>query len=81
MGKGFGELAYLRGVITYTLSPYEQKLLPNLSKSFGNVFRRISENIPVMAPPFITAYIVYDQVEKYHDQLTRKNPADFENDV
>lgn len=25
-------------------------------------------------------YLVYDQVEKKHEQLMRKNPADYEND-
>lgn len=25
-------------------------------------------------------YLVYDQVEKRHEQLMRKNPADYEND-
>lgn len=29
---------------------------------------------------FIIGYVVYDQMEKKHKQLMRKNPADYEND-
>lgn len=29
---------------------------------------------------FVIAYLVYDAVEKKHNQLMRKNPADYEND-
>lgn len=29
---------------------------------------------------FIISYVIYDQVEKKHQQLMRKNPADYENE-
>jgi hypothetical protein len=29
---------------------------------------------------FVLSYLVYDTVEKKHEQLMRKNPKDYEND-
>jgi hypothetical protein len=29
---------------------------------------------------FVIAYLIYDTVEKKHEQLMRKNPKDYEND-
>ena len=34
----------------------------------------------VIISAFVIAYMVYDQVEKEHKRLMRKNPADFENE-
>ncbi|GLV35532.1 Ubiquinol-cytochrome c reductase ubiquinone-binding protein [Carabus blaptoides fortunei] len=71
----------MRGIVSYRLSPFEQKAFAGLfSKGFPNVVRRFRESVFRVAPPFIIGYLVYDQTEKLHSQMMRKNPADFEND-
>ncbi|XP_067014563.1 cytochrome b-c1 complex subunit 8 [Anabrus simplex] len=81
MGKHFGELAKIRGIITYRLSPFEQRAFAGaISHGLPNIFVRMRSSIFRVLPPFIVAYLVYDQVEKKHHQLMRKNPADYEND-
>ncbi|XP_008947945.1 PREDICTED: cytochrome b-c1 complex subunit 8, partial [Merops nubicus] len=43
MGIHFGNLARVRHVITYSLSPFEQRALPNVfSHGLPNVWRRVS---------------------------------------
>ncbi|XP_026466104.1 cytochrome b-c1 complex subunit 8-like [Ctenocephalides felis] len=82
MGKHFGELYKIRGLVSYTLSPFEQKAFAGLiSKGLPNTLRRIRESAFIILPPTIIAYLVYDTVEKKYAQLQRKNPADYENDV
>lgn len=82
MGKQFGELARMSGIVTYRLSPHEQKAFPD--KPFDilmNVKRRIGENIFRVLPPFIVAYLIYDWANKDFVRRMRKNPKDFENDI
>jgi len=80
-GHGFGTLAKVRGMIYYKLSPYEQKAFAGaITKGVPNTLRRIKESFFTVGTPFVLAYIVYDQTEKEHARLNRKNPAEFEND-
>ncbi|KAG8199668.1 hypothetical protein JTE90_022118 [Oedothorax gibbosus] len=82
MGLKFGELAKMRGIIQYRLSPYEQNIFAGFfSKGFPNLGRRIRNQILVIAPPFIGAYLIYDWANKEFARLQRKNPKDYENDV
>lgn len=101
MGKGFGELYKLRGIITYRLSPFELRAFAGVvSHGFPNILRRIKDEFFYVVPrkymhhdlftesilcytfivAFAIGYLIYDQVEKRHEQLMRKNPADYEND-
>ncbi|XP_027229045.1 cytochrome b-c1 complex subunit 8 [Penaeus vannamei] len=81
MGKGFGELAHVRGIIKYSLSPFEQRAFAGAIKyGVPNLFRRFRGQVLRVAPPFIIGYMVYQTVEGRHTQLMRKNPSDFEND-
>ncbi|KAJ8950859.1 hypothetical protein NQ318_011155 [Aromia moschata] len=81
MGHGFGQLYKLRGIITYRLSPFEQKAFAGIiSHGVPNTIRRISESFLYVVPPLALGYIIYDQVEKEHHRLMLKNPADYEND-
>ncbi|XP_037032125.1 cytochrome b-c1 complex subunit 8 [Bradysia coprophila] len=82
MGKEFGHLAKVYGIVTYKLSPFEQRAFAGaISKGVPNMFRRFRSNVFTVAPPFIIGYLVYDYVESLHTKLTRKNPADFADDV
>ncbi|XP_018560857.1 cytochrome b-c1 complex subunit 8 [Anoplophora glabripennis] len=81
MGHGFGQLFKLRGIITYRLSPFEQKAFAGIiTHGVPNTIRRIGESILYVVPPIAIGYLVYDQIEKEHYRLMLKNPADFEND-
>ncbi|GIZ02880.1 cytochrome b-c1 complex subunit 8 [Caerostris extrusa] len=81
MGKKFGELAKIRGVIHYRLSPYEQNIFAGyFSKGLPNLVRRIRSQILYVAPPFILGYLIYDWANKENAKFNRKNPADYVND-
>jgi ubiquinol-cytochrome c reductase subunit 8 len=46
MGKHFGELAKIRGIIQYRLSPFEQRAFAGaISKGLPNILFRIRSNI------------------------------------
>ncbi|XP_072941479.1 cytochrome b-c1 complex subunit 8 [Epargyreus clarus] len=81
MGKHFGNLATIRGIITYKLSPHEQRAYAGaVSNGIPNFFRRFRASVFRVAPPFILSYLLYEGIEREHHRLTRKNPADFAND-
>lgn len=51
MGRHFGDLAKIRHVITYSLSPFEQRAFPNyFSKGIPNVWRRFTSSVFKVAP-------------------------------
>lgn len=51
MGKIFGELYKIRGIVYYRLSPFELKAFHGaISKGFGRTLRRIFENVPYAGP-------------------------------
>ncbi|GAB6025907.1 hypothetical protein CHUAL_011879 [Chamberlinius hualienensis] len=82
MGKQFGNLYKMRGIITYKLSPYEQRAFAGLfSQGIPNVIRRFRHQVFVVAPPFIGGYLLYNWAEKEHERLSRKNPADYADEV
>ncbi|NXF92527.1 QCR8 protein, partial [Eubucco bourcierii] len=81
MGRHFGNLARVRHVITYSLSPFEQRALPNfISHGVPNVFRRFRSQVFKVVPPFVAAYMLYSWGTQEFERLKRKNPADYEND-
>ena len=50
MGKHFGELMRLRGIITFKLSPHEQKAFAGaISQGVPNTIRRIATEAPFLA--------------------------------
>nr|ABD98779.1 putative ubiquinol-cytochrome c reductase complex ubiquinone-binding protein QP-C [Graphocephala atropunctata] len=81
LAKHFGDLATVRGILTYKLSPFEQRAFAGaISHGLPNIFRRIRSKIFIVAPPFIVGYLVYTENEKEHQRLMRKNPDDFKDD-
>ncbi|CAB3366757.1 Hypothetical predicted protein [Cloeon dipterum] len=80
-GKHFGELYKVRGLITYKISPFEQRAFAGfISHGIANTIRRFRGQALRVIPPFIATYLIYDSVEKQHHHMLRKNPADYEND-
>ncbi|XP_023174158.1 cytochrome b-c1 complex subunit 8 [Drosophila hydei] len=80
-GAHFGNLAKVHGIVTYKLSPFEQRAFAGaISHGLPNIVRRIRSNIFRVVPPFILGYLIFDLTERKHSALLRKNPADYEND-
>lgn len=51
MGRAFGNLTRVRHVITYSISPFEQRAFPHyFTKGIPNVLRRIQASILRSAP-------------------------------
>ncbi|KAB1281212.1 Cytochrome b-c1 complex subunit 8 [Camelus dromedarius] len=81
MGREFGHLTRMRHVITYSLSPFEQRAFPNyFSKGIPNVLRRTRACILRVAPPFVAFYLLYTWGTQEFERSKRKNPATYEND-
>ncbi|KAH0509920.1 cytochrome b-c1 complex subunit 8 [Microtus oregoni] len=81
MGREFGNLTRMRHVISYSLSPFEQRAFPNyFSKGIPNVLRRTRERILRVAPPFVAFYLIYTWGNQEFERSRRKDPAMYEND-
>ncbi|XP_001511431.2 cytochrome b-c1 complex subunit 8 [Ornithorhynchus anatinus] len=81
MGREFGNLIKVRHIISYSLSPFEQRAFPNFFiKGIPNVLRRTRESILKVAPPFVAFYMLYTWGNEEFEKSKRKNPADYEND-
>lgn len=73
MGKGFGNLAYVRNQITFSLSPFEQKPFAKFaSKGIPNSIRRFTEEAPFIIPPLLCAYALYSWTKAESHRLHRK---------
>ncbi|OQR74441.1 cytochrome b-c1 complex subunit 8-like [Tropilaelaps mercedesae] len=81
MGKTFGHLYKIRGIVYYRLSPYELSPLKGfLSKGIINLTRKFYNEIFFIAPPFAMTYVVMEYAKSENERISRKNPADFAND-
>ncbi|XP_030595538.1 cytochrome b-c1 complex subunit 8 [Archocentrus centrarchus] len=81
MGRHFGNLAKVRHIITYSLSPFEQRAFPNyFSKGIPNMWRRFRSSFFRVATPMVAACLTYSWATEVHQMSKRKNPADYEND-
>jgi len=82
MGKGFGNLGVrVRHVITYSISPYEQRVfIGMLKEGLPNLLRR-SKQLLYFVPGVGHFLLVYYFSNKIYERNLRKNPKDYENDV
>jgi ubiquinol-cytochrome c reductase subunit 8 len=63
MGKHFGELAKIRGIIQYRLSPFEQRAFAGaISKGLPNIFFRIRSNIFRVLPRELNSVFYHKNV-------------------
>ncbi|CAG9563644.1 unnamed protein product [Danaus chrysippus] len=82
MDKVFGNLAHVRGLLTYRLSPHELKPFAGaFSKGGPNMIPRTTSTIMTWLPVLITSVFIYVTVEKSHKKRQRKNPNDYLNEV
>lgn len=66
-GQKWGQMAYVRGIVQYSLSPFEQKAFVGcISKGVPNICRRIYEKFFYVVPPFVMGYFIKDWAEKNH---------------
>ena len=81
MGRKWGALAYVRGQVFYTLSPYEQNIFKGMfSHGVPSFIRRFFQELPYIAPPAIAAYAIYAYTNNVAYNLTRKQPGQFDNE-
>ncbi|TGZ51077.1 cytochrome b-c1 complex subunit 8 [Temnothorax curvispinosus] len=82
MGKEFGNLAKINGIVFFRLSPYEQKAFKGIiSEGVPNTIRRIRGSIFRVAPFFMFTYLLVNWAKEKNLALSRKNPKDYENDT
>ncbi|XP_034936211.1 cytochrome b-c1 complex subunit 8 [Chelonus insularis] len=78
----FGNLAKIRGIVYYRLSPFEQKAFGGvISHGVPNIIRRMREQVLRVVPPFFISYFVYSWATQEHERFVRKKPGEFDNDV
>lgn len=59
MGHGFGELYKLRHIITYRLSPFEQRAFAGaISRGIPNMVRRVQESFLYVMPRKYIAFAI-----------------------
>ncbi|XP_001366246.1 cytochrome b-c1 complex subunit 8 [Monodelphis domestica] len=81
MGREFGNLIRIRHIISYSLSPFEQRAFPNyFSKGIPNMIRRVQDSILRVAPPFIGFYLLYTWGNQEFENSKKKKPDAFEED-
>ncbi|ODM95955.1 Cytochrome b-c1 complex subunit 8 [Orchesella cincta] len=81
LGAHFGELAKIRGIIYYRLSPFEQKAFAGaISKGVPNIIRRCSENFWKTVPGFIGSYLIFAYYENLAEEMKRKRPGQYDCD-
>jgi len=80
MGRKFGSLTKGKNIVTYSLSPFEQRAFAGVTKSIANMARRVRTQLPYQLPAFISGILLYTWAMEDFRQRNRKNPKDFEND-
>ncbi|ORY93045.1 UcrQ family protein [Syncephalastrum racemosum] len=62
-----------RGVVSYILSPYQQKAFAGvLHNAIFNTARRVSSQVPYVGTAFGIGYLIYTYANKKHAYLTSK---------
>ncbi|RIA93098.1 cytochrome b-c1 complex subunit 8 [Glomus cerebriforme] len=62
-----------KGIITYSVSPYQQRAFAGAIKhGIFNVFRRTISQAPYVGPPVVLGYLIYSYHNKKHEYLHSK---------
>ncbi|CAJ0754885.1 5348_t:CDS:2 [Entrophospora sp. SA101] len=62
-----------KGIVTYSLSPYQQRPFANVFKEgVFNVYRRTKAQIFYVGVPISIGYLIYDYHKKRHEYLYSK---------
>ncbi|XP_032799886.1 cytochrome b-c1 complex subunit 8-like [Petromyzon marinus] len=77
----FGRLARVRHVVTFSLSPFEQRAFANFfTQALPNTLRRISAQALRVGPPFMLLYFIYDYGSKEFTRSRRKDSSLYSDD-
>lgn len=75
MGKTFGDLYYIRNIVYFKVSSYEQRAFANFwRESIRNIFNEVKTHAPFIVPPFTTAYLAVQWGEAERERMIRKDP-------
>ena len=78
MGGQFGNLIKYKNVISYSLSPFEQRAFAGFfSKGVGNLYRRFMGQVFYVLRPFVMGAMIINAAEKKNLRLSTKNPEHF----
>ena len=81
MGKTFGNLYYIRNIIYYRVSSYEQRAFAGFWKeSLRNTFNEVRKHGPYIAPPFAIAYLAVQWGIAERERMIRKDPNLYKDD-
>ena len=73
MGKHFGELYKMRHIITYSISPLEQRAFAGyFTKGFPNLLRRVKNRIFRIVPQMVVGYVIYSWATEENRRSIRK---------
>ncbi|XP_014478554.1 PREDICTED: cytochrome b-c1 complex subunit 8 [Dinoponera quadriceps] len=82
MGKYWGNLAKISGIVYFRLSPHEQKAFKGIiSEGVPNLLRRFQGSVFRVAPFFMFTYLLMEWAKEKNREIHRKNPKDYENDT
>ncbi|CAH0669024.1 unnamed protein product [Spodoptera exigua] len=82
MGRRFGDLAVIRGIIYYKLSPHEQKPFATaFAYGIPNFVPRTLSTMYTWLPCFLIGFITYASVEEAYRRSKRKNLRDYMHEV
>lgn len=75
MGKTWGNLYYIRNIVYYKISSYEQRAFPNFFKeSVLNTFEEVKRHGIVILPPAFAYYLLYQWGIQERERMVRKDP-------
>ena len=81
MGKGFGNLYFIRNAVYFRVSSYEQKAFGNFWRdSLRNAFQEVKSHAPFILPPFTIAYLGAKWAMAERMRSIRKDPALWDDD-
>lgn len=82
MGKGFGNLYYMRNIIYFKVSSYEQKAFGNkfLKTSLMNVFNELKTHGPYFLPFATLGYLHLRWGRAEFERLARKDPNEYKDE-
>lgn len=77
MGKTFGNLYYIRNIVYYKVSSYEQKAFGAhfWRDSIINIYNEIKTHAPFIVPPMATAYLAIQWGIAERERQIRKDPS------
>lgn len=77
----FGNLAHIRGIVYYKISPHEQRAFAKVFQGLYNFIPRTCSRFITWGPVFIGGFVLYKSCEAMHAQNIRKDFRKFDDEV